>query len=292
LVKQKFATIDLIHQNILYPSGIMALYLSKIMSIPFIITEHWTGYLPSKKEKFTVFQKFVSKKIAGGAACITPVSANLRDAMMNCGLNGKYEVIYNVADTKVFYPSFEKKKRDKIKFIHISTLDDPHKNISGMLRVAEQLSKNRNDFEIWFVGDGDIKPHVETAKQLKIHNKYAFFDGTKTSDEVAELMRSSDCFLLFSNYENLPCVMIEALASGLPIVASSVGGIPEHITKKLGVLVPPKEELALQGILNKIIDDIKFHKYNPEVLSSYAKDNFSYESVGKKFVALYNRILA
>ncbi len=292
LITKKFGKIDLVHHNILYPVGLIAWYLKKFKGIPYIITEHWTGYLPSKKMKISWLQKTLSKTIARNASYITPVSKDLQDAMIALGLNTKYEIIYNVTDTKLFHPAAEKSTRKKVKIIHISTLDDPHKNISGMMRVAEKLSKQRNDFEMWFIGDGDTAPHIKTAASLNILNTFAFFDGTKSTAEVAEIMRSSDCFLLFSNYENLPCVMVEALASGIPIVSSTAGGIPEHITENLGLLVKPLDEEALLYSLNKVIDNIKSGKYNSQELSNYANDNFSFEKVGGKFNELYHRILA
>lgn len=291
IAKQKLKQIDLVHHNILYPAGIFAWYLKKFKGIPYIITENWTGYLPSKNTHRGWLEKMLSKKIAYNASYITPVSKDLQDAMKSHGFDTKYEIIYNVTDTKLFHPSNSNKPTEKIKIVHISTLDDPHKNISGMLRVAEKLSKQRNDFEIWFIGDGDTAPHIKTAKELNIHNTFAFFDGTKTTSEVAEIMRNSHCFLLFSNYENLPCVMVEALASGIPIVSSTAGGIPEHITENLGLLVKPLDEPALLNALNKAIDNIKAGKYNSAELSNYAINNFSYEKVGEKFVALYEKIL-
>ncbi len=293
IANKKLSSIDLVHHNILYPAGIIAWYLKKFKRIPYIITENWTGYLPSKNSPRGWIERVLSKKIAHNANCITPVSKDLRDAMISHGFDTKYEIIYNVTDTKLFYPSHTevKQKLDKIKIVHISTLDDAHKNISGMLSVAQKLSTTRKDFEIWFIGDGDTTPHIKTANDLNILNSFAFFDGIKTTTEVAEIMRNAHCFLLFSNYENLPCVMIEALASGIPIVSSTAGGIPEHITESLGILVKPLDESALLEALNKVIDNIKAGKYNSTELSNYATNNFSYEKVGEKFIDLYERIL-
>ncbi len=292
IVNQKFNAIDLVHHNILYPAGVIAWYLKKSKGIPYIITENWTGYLPSKNTHQSWIQKILSKKIARNANCITPVSKDLQDAMINHGFDSNYEIIYNVTDTKLFHPAKDKNQTEKIKIVHISTLDDAHKNVSGMLRATEKLSKLRNDFEIWFIGDGDATPHIKTATDLGIHKTFAFFDGTKTTAEVAKIMRNANCFLLFSNYENLPCVMVEALASGIPIVSSTAGGIPEHITDNLGILVEPLDEEGLLNALNKAIDKIKEGKYNSEELSNYAINNFSYQKVGEKFVDLYQRILA
>ncbi|CAN5526812.1 glycosyltransferase family 4 protein [soil metagenome] len=297
IVNQKFNKIDLVHHNILYPAGIIAWYLKKSKGIPYIITENWTGYLPSKNTPRGIIEKTLSKKIARNANYITPVSMDLQNAMQSLGFDTKYEIIYNVTDTKLFYPlsstasAKDGSKTNKVKIVHISTLDDAHKNISGMLRVTEKLSTLRNDFEIWFIGDGHAAPHMKTANDLGIYKTFAFFDGTKTTSEIAEIMRNANCFLLFSNYENLPCVMVEALASGIPIVSSTAGGIPEHISEKLGILVKPLDEDGLLNALNKAIDNINADKYNSIELSNYAINNFSYEKVGEKFVALYERIL-
>jgi len=290
-IDKNFGAIDLVHHNILYPAGAIALYLKRKKNIPYIITENWTGYLPSKKMKFGFLQTRLSKKIARHASYITPVSRDLKKAMINLGFNSNYEIVYNVVDTKLFYPQLNKSSNRKIRLLHISTLDDAHKNISGMLRVVEELSKQRTDFEMWFVGDGDTSPHIKTAIELGIFNLFAFFDGAKSTSEVADLMRNADCFVMFSNYENLPCVIIEALASGLPVVSSTAGGIPEHITENLGMLVQPLDEKALIKSLNKVINNIQSGKYNEIELSDYAKNNFSYEKVSEKFHELYHRII-
>jgi L-malate glycosyltransferase len=291
IVKARTGNIDLVHHNILYPSGWIALGIKRALGIPYIITEHSTTYLPAKKVSISWFEKMLSKKIARNASFITPVSKDLRDAMINLRLESNYEIVYNVVDTKLFYPARQKTRGSKIKFLHISTLDDDHKNISGMLNAIAKLSNKRNNFECMFAGDGDIAPHIETAKKLNIYNSSVFFEGTKTTAEIAELMRASDCFLLFSNYENLPVVIIEALASGLPVVSSRVGGIHEHINANRGVLVEAKDEKALEQAIDKMITDIQNNRYNSTELAAYANENFSYEKVSEKFHHLYQRIL-
>ncbi|MDQ3049212.1 MAG: glycosyltransferase, partial [Bacteroidota bacterium] len=254
-------------------------------------SEHSTSYLNSKNVETGWLEKIMTRRIAKNAGFISPVSIDLRNAMKEKNIPGNFEVVYNVADTTIFYPSTEKKQNGKFHFLHISTLDDAHKNISGMLRVAARLSAIRNDVEFYFVGDGDTRPHEETAKKLNIYNTVAFFEGTKTTSEVAALMRSSDCFVLFSNYENLPCVITEALACGIPVVSTNVGGIPEHITKERGLLVPARDENALFESLVLMLESIPNGKYDKKLLSSYAQQNFSYEKVSEKFQHLYQRVL-
>lgn len=291
IVNNRYSHIDIIHHNILYPSGIVTLVLHKTKKIPFIVTEHSTAYLKSKNIKIGGIEKFLSKKICASAGFITPVSEDLKKAMINHGYNGNYEIIYNVVDTKLFYPGETKQKKERTRFLHISTLDDSHKNISGILNAIAELSNVTKDFTFLFAGDGDINPHIEKAKKLGIYNTFAFFEGTKTTSEIADLMRKSDSFVMFSNYENLPVVIIEALACGLPIVSSDVGGIHEHVNENRGILVHPKDEKALANALDQTMTKIHNAGYNAKELSAYANQNFSYEKVSEKFHLLYERIL-
>ncbi len=291
LINKNFGKVDLIHENVLYPAGIICWYLKKFKNIPYICTEHSTKYLSSKNIELGFAEKKLLAMIAKNASCITPVSANLRDAMIEKGMKGDYEIVYNVVDTKLFFREKDKIKRGKIKLLHISTLDDAQKNISGMLRVTKQLAELRNDFEFHFIGDGDKTQHIKKAIRLGIYNTFAFFEGTKTTMEVAAIMRDSDCFVMFSNYENLPVVIVEALASGIPVVSSNVGGIGEHITERFGTLVKQMDEEGLLIALNNVIDDVKAEKYDAELLSNYANDNFSYENVCERFHSIYYRVL-
>lgn len=290
-VRSHYKNIDIIHHNILFPSGLVALYLKRIKHIPFLITEHSTAYLTSKNVSLGYIEKSLSATITKNAEFICPVSDDLKNAMISKGFTGNYEVVYNVVDTKLFKPVTDKAQKAKIGFLHISTLDDDHKNITGMLNVVARLQKLRNDFECYFIGDGDITPHVITARGLGIYNSAAFFDGTKTTTEISELMKNSDCFLMFSNYENLPVVMIEAFACGLPVISSDVGGIKEHLINERGKLVKRNDEEALLIAMNEMIDEIRDNKYNKEDIAAYAADNFSYEKISERFHTLYSRII-
>jgi glycosyltransferase involved in cell wall biosynthesis len=228
--------------------------------------------------------------ITRNASFVSPVSLDLQSAMQQLNLKGNYSIVYNVVDTKIFYPD-NNRNNEKIKFLHISTLDDAHKNITGMLEAIARISQRRNDLQFLFAGDGDIKPHIETAKRLNIYNTAAFFEGCKTTSEIADLMRGSDCFMMFSNYENLPVVIIEALASGLPVISSDVGGIHEHIDQKKGILVHPNDITGLETAIEEMSLKLKSDYFDKRSLHTYANENFSYEMVSEKFHQLYQMAL-
>ena len=253
-------------------------------------TEHWTGYLPSDGSYKGFFREFITKTIAQKANYLAPVSLDLKIAMENHGLKSNYEIVSNVVDIKLFYPEQNKIKKSKTRIIHISTLEDQQKNISGILRAIKKLTENIVDFELFIIGDHpDRKDFEKLATDLGIFNKQVFFLGMKLKEELASLLRESDFFILFSNYENLPCVLIEAIASGIPVIATKVGGIPEHISDKLGIIIPPGDELNFAKAMEKMIHN--YASYDVNYLRKYAIDHFSNEKVGEQFQQLYLKIL-
>ncbi len=135
ILKKKARHFDLVHHNILWPAGLFARWLKKQYNLPYIITENNTAYLPYRNYKMSFAEKFFSKKIAKDASYITPVSIDLQKAMIDKGFIGKkFEIVYNVVDTGLFSPSPVIRK-EKFRLLHISTLKDEHKNISGILRT-------------------------------------------------------------------------------------------------------------------------------------------------------------
>ncbi len=278
---------DIIHSNITYPNSIFAWYMKKTQGIPYLITENWTIYLPSNRKHLSFYIRYISKIIARNADFITPVSHDLKNAMQQLGFDTKYRVIPNVVNTDLFKPTTNTNPKKQI--LHVSTLKDDHKNVSGILETIKELSAERDDFTLKIVGDGNLAPHIDYAKKLGIDENIISFEGEKTIEEIAGLMQQSDIFLLFSNYENLPCVIIEAISSGIPVVSSNVGGISEMLDNDTGILVPPKDKKALKKALHTVLDNIK--NYDKETMHQKAVNKYSEEVIGKSFLEIYNQIL-
>ena len=95
IIKKKLGSIDIVHQNILFPSGYIAYKLKKKYKIPYIISENWTGYLEDDKTKIGWIQLYLSKKIAENANVICPVSNDLMVSMQKLGFSNNYKIVYN-----------------------------------------------------------------------------------------------------------------------------------------------------------------------------------------------------
>lgn len=288
-VLNQFGRPELIHLNILWRAGLFALYLKKFSGIPYIISENWTGYLSNDGSyaQCGYVRKLLTKMIACNASWILPVSHDLKQAMISHGLNSKYEVVYNVVNTEIFYPSVTNKP-DKFTFLHVSTGLDEQKNVTGILHAVKMLSERNKNFELKIVSETAFDAHAKTAEQLGILNRFVYFKNAKQLTGIAEEMRSAHCFVLFSNYENLPVVILEAMASGLPVISSITGGVPEHINKDFGMLVQPRDVKGLCNAMEKMMGNVS--AYSSEKIRHYALTNFSYQSVGRKFEEIYNTV--
>ena len=100
-------------------------------------------------------------------------------------------------------------------------------------------------------------------------------------------MQQSSALLMFSRYENQPCVILEALCCGLPVIATKVGGIPEIINESNGILVEPGNEIQL---LNACLMLMKNNdRFNGMAISQQSRELFSYGAVGKQFADLYKK---
>ena len=276
---------DIVHLNKLYPFGLLALHLKKIKKLPFIISEHWTGYHLKENKSLPWLEKFLSKKITANARFVCPVSNDLKKSMLKSGLVGTYEIVPNVVDTVLFKPS------DTINNVftitHISSLLDKHKNISGMLRVAKQLEDCIDSFQWNFIG-GTEDQFKNLIKNLDFKKNQVCFIDHIDHKKVPDFLNASDVFILFSNYENLPCVILEAFSCGVSVIATKVGGIQEFFPNEFGFLIDKKNE---QQLLDKIMNLYKEPKNQQPIMHQYAIDNFSSEKICDSFTKLYKEAL-
>ena len=285
--KKKYWKPNVIHVQVLTIKwGILASFLS-LSNIPYFITEHWSGYLPENGDiqKKSIFYRLIMKYIAYNAKLIMPVSNHLMAAMQNLGIRAKFMKLNNVVDDFFYDKCISKEMRTKKRILHVSCFSDHVKNIKGQLRVVKKISKIRRDFEYVIVGTGiDFDECVNYAWELGLSSDIVKFVGEQTPLQVYNWMVNSDFFVLFSNYENAPVVISEALAVGLPIVSSNVGGISEMINEEIGFLIDRKDEKALKEKILYLLDN--FQKYDIEKIRNNGL-KYSFDRVGHQLVEIY-----
>lgn len=292
-LRKEWGMPDIVQMNVLDKNGIIALWFKWRHRIPYIIVEHWSGYLPANFAFREGWHGWIMRKIAKKASCILPVSQMLEDAMKKCGIeNNNWQRIHNVVDNFFYQPISPitiTPKGDKFRFLHVSCFDEKAKNIQGMLRAVRRVAEERQDFEMVVVGTGvDFQVDVDYARSLNFPKGMLHFIGEQTPYEVAQWMQESDCFLLFSRYETYAVVLAEAITVGIPIISTSSAGIAAELSTDCGILVPSLDEQALARAMVQMLENITM--FHVDTIRSNGK-KYSYATIGKQLSDLYQRTI-
>ena len=168
--------------------------------------------------------------------------------------------IPNGVDVSLFYPRSTEKQRIRRNIgleptpIYIGTVANlrPVKNQALLLRVGSRICRTHENVRFVFAGDGPLKEQlVALAAELGISAKVRFL-GARA--DIPEVLNALDIFVLPSLSEGMPNAVLEAMASGLPVVATRVGGVPELIEDgNTGVLIPSEDEKQLETVLENLL---------------------------------------
>lgn len=280
---------EIVQANVFTRTAFIAYLIKLKYKIPFAVIEHWTRYF--REITFSnSLHKFISNFTCKKADAVLPVTFHLQKNMELHGMkNTNYQVVNNVCEDWFF----EKKaslNNSKARILNVTCFDDAHKNITGILRVVKELSKKRDDFEVYLIGDGvDLEKIKDYYNTLGIPAGLVHFTGLLEGKALVEEFQNCDFTILFSNYENIPVVISESFACGKPMISTSVGGINEHINDENGILIEKGDETALLNSIDFMIDNYK--KYNAEKIQQKAYEKYSYEHVGKRLSDIYKQIL-
>lgn len=244
--------IEIIHAHFLLPPGLIGVCVGKILGKKVAVTAHGSDLLiQANKPILRPFIRFV----LGNAYYVLVVNQTLKDKVMELGL--KSEKIYitpNAVDVEKFNPQNKLLPSD-IKMTHNKPLIIFVGNLVFQKGVEHLLeAKKLMDYaaELLIVGDGPLRQGLEKkVHDDRIHD--VFFVGARR--DVENIMPSADLFVLPSISEGFPITILEALASGLPVVATNVGGINEVMDSSVGFMVKPSNPHELARAMTKILEN-------------------------------------
>ena len=285
LIKEKKITFSLIWLNVFYPAALGALLVKRKLKIPMMVLEHWTGYLPEDGN----YRGFAIRKLTEhtnkNSECIIAVSENLLKNIAKHGLKNNYHVLQNVVDDVFF--NFPLQKTKPFQFVHVSSLDEEQKNIELLVKAFRLVKEKNPTVFLKIIGSQSQESKIK-ALLLKydLVSKNAVFLGEKTGKDLALEMSDCAALVLSSRYENMPVVIGEAMALGIPIISSDVGGISEHVTAERGILFQSESIESLHEAINEIC---KGKKFNREEIRAYAAACFNETKVGKELADLVKK---
>lgn len=279
---------DVVHCHVSLPAGVLALWLHFRYRLPIVLTEHWTIFQPERWKELPLSKRLLLKVLLWRTAAACPVSLQLGKEMQRHWGGLKLRPIPNVVHTHRFFPGPVEKQHRGYRFLHISSLLDSHKNISGMLRAYALLAVENPDVHLTIAGDGDTRRVTQLAMKLQIEPHHLDIFDERTEHWIAQRMRESDALVMFSNFENLPCVILEAMCCGLPVISTDVGGISEHVSPERGLLVARGDEQALLEAMRQLAEG-RF-QFDRKACASYGLKHFSPETICRLYGEVYEEV--
>lgn len=278
---------DVTHVNVLTRMGVMAWALKKSKGIPYVVAEHWGRYM---RDGYTGWIRRRATEIAcRGAHCVMTVSEPLAEFMRKSGIRAReWKIVNNVVDD-FFFSDLRKAHSDGVtRFICNSSPGEGYdvcKNIKGIIRSLGRLAANGKSVHLTIVGlEHDSTPSIaRTVDQLGLGDVITFA-GVVTPEEVSRMMHESDALVLFSFYETASCVTAEAMASGIPVIATPVGIVPLVVNEKTGIIVPIADEDALTEALTTVVGDKP--RFDRDEIVRMGRP-YSFESVGRFLMGVY-----
>ena len=281
---------DIHHVHVLTRSAVLPMILYWLQNVPYVITEHWSRYLPEDNTYKGWFRKRITEIIVKNSKGVSCVSNALREGMKKHGLfHWNYQLISNVVDTDLFAPK-EKQGSQRTRFLHVSSFDKSSKNVLGIIDAAWKADQEGYLFDLHLVGGGPEKAYLqEYVSKLSFKASNIILLGELYGADLVKQYQSADAFILFSFYENQPCVVLESFSCGLPVIGSRAGGIPELVTEECGLLVESQNTKELTNAMIKFIT--KDAVFDKRKLRQKALDYYSYQAVEKQFCQFYQQAL-
>ena len=288
---------DLIHCFFAIPSGCFGLYCKKIYKIPYI-----TSILGADVPGFDIgdwrlhvyhgITQFITRSIWENSEHIVANSPSLKGVAERFCPHKKIEVITNGVDSEVFYPLLTKAPNQKeVQLLYLSRLT-LQKGIWTLIKALGIL-KQRNvlNFKLTVVGEGHLKDEM-----FSLINKFGLqervdFIGWKKLEELPDIYRISDIFILPSVMEGMSSVILQAMACGLPIITSRVKGNTELVEDNYNGL------MAEYNNAEEFADAIEKLIKVPELRVKMGRNSFEkskkflWENIAKQYLELYEKTL-
>lgn len=315
LLKQvkKNNVFDILHVHVPDKCGILATWIKRKLKInKMVLTEHWAIYNSPVPDHFLTrnqWFQFAIKQTWKHTDYAAQVSLPLHQEMQKLlGKTIPTIEFANVVPEDFFIPT-EKLKYEKFNFVHVSNFEN-RKNIPLIFAAFLRLYAEDNAISIEFIGaDTATKEFYQnqfTTQMLAAlqNNKDQFvweIHEKESPSRINEIFRKSHCLVMASSSENAPCVIAEALCTGLPVISSNVGGIANMIDDSNGMLFDLEINEKTWSAYNKhnretLYQSMKIMKQNVlsgkyENIEIAAKAKYSASSISQELNQLYLSII-
>lgn len=277
--------IDVIHSHG-YKSNLYSFFATLNLPVALVATCHnWVGDAP-KMKFYAALDRFFLKQFSHVAAVSLEVKnkivlSKIPEANVNLVLNGVD--VERFADCNLSSQAKEKLGIPGNQIV-IGTVGriSSEKGHIHLCNAFKSLHRQFPETSLLIVGDGDLREEL----QIKFRDPSIIFTGLR--NDIPKLYQCMDIFALPSLTEGLPMVLLEAMSSRLPVVATKVGYVPQVILEnQTGLLVEPGDEEGLRRDLSQLVEDRKKRKRFGQLAEKRVKENFSAAEMARQYFKIY-----
>lgn len=245
-----------LHVHFLFGGAIVALFLKRLTGLSFSVTGHGTDFMV---ERFLLSDKVNSAEFVRVATQFNVQV--LSDSIIPEGWGKLFQLPFgmNVSKAKeqkhLIQSRIKLERPAVIRILNVGRLVW-QKGQLFLIEAAKRLKDRGVDFRLDIIGEGELREELEASILRYGLNQHIILHGALAHEEVFQKMQSADIFAFSSVSEGFGMVLLEAMASGLAIVASDINGVSEIIINgESGVLVPSKDTVALADAIERLCQD-------------------------------------
>ena len=275
---------NIIHAHSLLYGGMLARRIKERYGIPYIVTEHSSLFLRQLVQPKTML---AAQHAAMSASRLLAVSTPFANLLNQYFKNTNWDALPNIV-SEHFFQASALPKDNEFTFINVAHTNK-NKSQNLLIKAFAKLSREIPSAALRIVGSG---PELVALQNLSITlglNEKIEFLGALAREDVRLAMSKAHAFVLSSQHETFGVVLIEALAQGLPLIATRCGGPEDIINKDNGLLVPINDVDRLAEAMFSIYNN--YEKYDPEKLLELCKEEYSEKSISLKLIEIYQETL-
>jgi glycosyltransferase involved in cell wall biosynthesis len=280
---------DLLHAHFAVPTGALAWALHRATGIPYVLTAHLgdvPGGVPEKTAGWFRWVYPFTPPIWRSAARRVAVSEHTRQLALS-RYPSEIAVIPNGVDTQALDPG-EICVGQPPRLIFAGRFM-PQKNPLGFVRMLATVRDL--PWTCWMVGDGPLRPEIELEIARQGLHERICLTGWVTPEEVNSYLKRSDLLFMPSLSEGLPVVGVQALASGLAIVASRVGGFVDLVAEgENGYLHDPSDQTGFEASLRRLLTDHELLVHFRRNSRQHA-ESFDIRAVGRAYETVFQQVV-
>lgn len=279
-------TPDVVHAHSVLNAGLLAEKIKQRYGVPFVITEHSTAYA---RELISPEGLDVVRRVILSADRLFAVSNEFCELLgAKLGEGREWEFMPNIVN-EAFLSARRSASSTSFRFINVAFADDKKKQSNIVTAFAAEFRESL-DVHLLIGGDGPaLESLKKLAKDLNIEDQ-VLLPGRLTRTQVLEEMGRSNAFVLSSQYETFGVVLVEALALGLPVIATRCGGPESIVRPKDGILVPVEDVEALAKAMRHVYDHQS--EYQVEEIREACRARYSEQSVALRLMGEYQAVCA